>query len=562
MPKLTKPIKMKYLLIVLGFLSFSINAQIYVDKSASGLNDGSSWQDAYQELQLALDTANEGDEIRIAQGNYHPTEIPEVSGGPQITEEKYKCFHLNKDLILKGGFNPITGVQDLTNPTVLSADINEDDILTITNEGFDFSNRSDNTIYVFITADLTANTLIENLTITGAHYEKFGGTTFLYSGYAYRDINGGGMNNHNSSFEMRNVKFIENYGYQGGGVFNTDASPTFKNILFENNKSPFAGAAVYNFNVQGIFKDVTFRNNINTGSGHSGAVYNSSSSPTFENVFFIENKASNGGAMINSGPTNGVKSAPELINNIFYNNSASTMGGAIANFNESAANITNCTFVNNISPEGGAIYNTGKPIIYNTVFFNNHTDIKNAENVEIDPASSNNASDGTYASAIGWMDLTNVSGSAIFIDFNDIAGADAVLGTEDDGLVPLENSTYLINAGLDAANSTTKDIAGQSRFNGQIDIGAYEYGGDLSNRNFQENIYISVYPNPANKDQVIYINSLIKIDKVTLYDYTGNLIFSRNIKNNKVWMDGISSGLYIISLTSEGKSYSRKIIIN
>lgn len=41
-------------------------AIIYVDVNASGSNNGSSWSNAYVDLQDALDNSAAGDEIRVA----------------------------------------------------------------------------------------------------------------------------------------------------------------------------------------------------------------------------------------------------------------------------------------------------------------------------------------------------------------------------------------------------------------------------------------------------------------------------------------------------------------
>ena len=48
------------------------HAQIYVDKDASSGGDGSSWTDAYTDLQTAIDNATSSNEIWVAEGIYKP----------------------------------------------------------------------------------------------------------------------------------------------------------------------------------------------------------------------------------------------------------------------------------------------------------------------------------------------------------------------------------------------------------------------------------------------------------------------------------------------------------
>jgi hypothetical protein len=74
-----KTLKTLTLSICMGFGVLSTQAQIYVDASATGDNDGSSWSDAYTDLQPALDAAAAGTEIRVAAGTYKPTATPDGS---------------------------------------------------------------------------------------------------------------------------------------------------------------------------------------------------------------------------------------------------------------------------------------------------------------------------------------------------------------------------------------------------------------------------------------------------------------------------------------------------
>lgn len=63
----------------------------YVDHQASGADDGTSWEDAFKDLNLALDAAESGDEIWVAAGLYTPAD----SGS---------SFNLASGIALYGGF--------------------------------------------------------------------------------------------------------------------------------------------------------------------------------------------------------------------------------------------------------------------------------------------------------------------------------------------------------------------------------------------------------------------------------------------------------------------------
>ena len=75
-----KTLKALAVAIFMGCSVLSTQAQIYVDASATdGVNNGSSWDDAYTDLQTALDAAVENAEIRVASGTYKPTAAPDDS---------------------------------------------------------------------------------------------------------------------------------------------------------------------------------------------------------------------------------------------------------------------------------------------------------------------------------------------------------------------------------------------------------------------------------------------------------------------------------------------------
>lgn len=92
-------------------------AVLYVDASAVGLNNGTSWPDAYTNLQDATTAAVSGDEIWVAQGVYRPT----------TTMNRGTPFGLKDGVATYGGFagdeTARTQRDHAGYPTILSGDI-------------------------------------------------------------------------------------------------------------------------------------------------------------------------------------------------------------------------------------------------------------------------------------------------------------------------------------------------------------------------------------------------------------------------------------------------------
>ena len=113
-----------YLIAVLVCVGNTSAKIIYVDDDASLTGNGSSWETAKKYLQDALDSANEGDEIRVAEGSYRPDQ-----GSSRVLGDRSASFELARGVGLYGGYKGIETTQAILGEpekTILSGEINPD----------------------------------------------------------------------------------------------------------------------------------------------------------------------------------------------------------------------------------------------------------------------------------------------------------------------------------------------------------------------------------------------------------------------------------------------------
>jgi hypothetical protein len=138
---------------------------LYVDGTAAGTNDGSSWANAYRYLQDALSAASAAEkpvEIRVARGIYMPDQGAGITPGDQGA-----TFQLLNGVTLTGGYAgsgaPDPNARDTgLYETILSGDLKGNDI-----SPYSITTTKDNCCRVVMAASADETAGIDGFTITG-----------------------------------------------------------------------------------------------------------------------------------------------------------------------------------------------------------------------------------------------------------------------------------------------------------------------------------------------------------------------------------------------------------
>ncbi len=90
---------------------------------------------------------------------------------------------------------------------------------------------------------------------------------------------------------------------------------------------------------------------------------------------------------------------------------------------------------------------------------------------------------------------------------------------------------------------------------------------DVKKYNISGNEIINLYPNPANKYTIVHINDLIGKVDISLSDVKGVTVYknefnvSKNNQSYKIYTDKFDPGIYILSVNTETKNLSLRLII-
>ena len=395
-----------------AFVMTPVSLVSYVDDSATGAGDGSSWEDAFTDLQDALAVAGTGKIIRVAQGTYKPA--------PQGGARK-STFQLKNGVRISGGYAGVTGDDPddrdwVTYKTVLSGDLNGDDIkLDDPLDLPDEPTRSNNSYHVLRIEHNEGTTTLDGFIITGGianggHRDSWGGgllgieANLVVADCVFKNnwaLCGAVCVTRGGTTELTDCRFTGNGGTDGaalasdchitvtrcefvgnvafgqGGAIDSDA--TDLNLIdcsFVANKAfgtYAAGGAVYlscdNTEQDSSITNCIFRENRVEYGG--GAIFLEFSSPLITDCTFTDNSSEHQGGALNCWDS----SYPAVVGCTFTSNTAQQYGGAIYG----GPGISQCSFVANSAERGGAVYGGSYPLtIANCIFVRNRAEYAGA----------------------------------------------------------------------------------------------------------------------------------------------------------------------------------------
>lgn len=287
---------------------------VYVHANATGANNGSSWTDAYVDLQTALGATASG-EIWVGAGTYHPAP---PGGSPLAT------FALRSNVQIYGGFAGIETAREERDPgrneTTLSGDLAGDD-------GPNWTGMQENSDHVVVATGVDATAVLDGFAVRAGYIVNGGGAGLLVQAGA-------------PTVRRCTVRgCVSNWGWGAGVAVTGSSAPTFSDCVIAGNYAHLSrggGIALGNGGRAELHR-CRFEANRASGSstdGNGGAVYlDLGTTLTATECVFAGNVAD---IFFGSG---------------FYPAS----GGAIASLAD-AVTISRCTFVANRSDAGGAIY--------------------------------------------------------------------------------------------------------------------------------------------------------------------------------------------------------------
>jgi len=252
---------------------------VYVKETGTG--DGSSWANATNDLQAAINASTA--QVWVAGGTYKPNR--KANDVTTFTpNDRDNAFVLKNNVKIYGGFaGTETSLAQRNlgagNTSVLSGDFNGNDVVSGSGGSLTISNNGENAYHVLIAVGVGSGTVLDGFTITGGNANG-GDTSITVNGQSIGRYRAGGLSMAGAtSPTVVNCIFTGNYGGQGGAVahMGTGGVSIFTNCVFFKNRGSSYGGVCFAYSGVQLINCTAWGNRANIGgfadiTGSSGTL--------------------------------------------------------------------------------------------------------------------------------------------------------------------------------------------------------------------------------------------------------------------------------------------------